>query len=363
MDDKHLLPGWPVPSYDYADKHPIPFPTHFAEQQFPSFFPHAPAVVEAFFCNVLAYSSALGESMQTELKGTYRSGFELTEKDLRRVLDLATDKMRQSPDRNVKRRITYKLANGAIIETDSVDDLFGEENSGRKRITSLACEVSSESGMKADVRFIDIIEDKEERNSITYRLQGENRDPLFVLSSELEERIGSIKRRYLLPESVPYVQIIFFLSVLAAMVGMFWVMFSDIGFAIRSSAETTARARGVIERYQGGQFSQDLEGLFEFVVSIENAKLAPDVERQMRLAQAWGLIGGSIGIGLGVFTAGIVSLILLRRLHYPFNFVWGDQLAVVERRRRTKNFILVGIGVALVVGTISSYLAGLLPRL
>jgi hypothetical protein len=51
--------------------------------------------------------------MKTELKGAFQSGFKLTEKDVRRIVDIVIDKMKPQPNQTVTRKINYKLANGA----------------------------------------------------------------------------------------------------------------------------------------------------------------------------------------------------------------------------------------------------------
>jgi hypothetical protein len=60
--------------------------------------------------------------MKTELKGSFRSGFKVTEKDFRRIIELIAEKIRSAPDQRLIKKLTYKLANGAIVSTEETDD-------------------------------------------------------------------------------------------------------------------------------------------------------------------------------------------------------------------------------------------------
>lgn len=110
--------------------------------------------------------------MKTELKGAWRSGFRLTEKDLRRIIDLVVEKIKTNVEQTVTKKITYKLANGAIINSENVDDIFAEENSGTKRIISVQCEMTAAAGIAAEIRFHDLVVEKEEKNSIFLQVAG-----------------------------------------------------------------------------------------------------------------------------------------------------------------------------------------------
>jgi hypothetical protein len=292
---------------------------------------------------MIACHEAVGR-MQTELKNSWRTGFRLTEKELRRIIDLTIEKIKTQPDQDVQRKITYKLANGAIIETTSVDDLFGEENVGTKRIVGLRAQVHVDGGMSSEIIFTDLVSEKEEKNSMVYRLKGEVRDPLFVLASELDERINQIKQIKLWPEKAS--EIITFVL----MISTFGIM-SLITYSTSGSASPV---KAVLDAYDAGKFSQDLQGLFKFIARLESAR----VSRELNFS-----IWQPVGLLLVICAIASALWLFSRNFLYPFNFVWGDQIGVIERRDRTRNFIIVGIGITMIIGIASSYLAGLLPKL
>jgi hypothetical protein len=282
--------------------------------------------------------------VQTELKGSWKTGFHITEKDLRRILDLIAEKIRTHPDQVAAKEIKYRLANGAIIATDNIDDLFAEENVGTKRIVNIEYYARATGGLNAEIKFTDLVTEREEKNSIFYKLQGENRDPLFVLASELDERISYLRRVNMRPERS------FEFFVLLVMLATSCVMI----IFVLSFVGSLPNSNSAIEAYKAGKFAPDIQGLFQFMVQLEESRNDLRGDR----------IGPVLPLGsfFGVPVIGIVIWYFTRVCFYPFNFSWGEQAAVIERRDRRKNFILIGVGVALIVGIISSYVAGLIPK-
>lgn len=289
---------------------------------------------------------AQGWDMKTELKGSSQSGFKVTEKDIRRIIDLIVDKVKAKPDDIITTNITYKLANGAIITTDAVDDLFAEENAGTRRLVDLRIEIHSSSGTSADIRFTDLVVERDEKQSIFYKLQGEHRDPIFVLASELDERIAHTKQIALWPPRGSDV-----LVISAGMLAVFTLMVTMLVLVLT----VPSGAKDIINSYNDGKFSTDVAGLFQFIVQLEQA-------RQPRSGPGW-----MPGLPVFVLSIGIILMLgwwfMAKNYFVPFNFVWGEQIGVVEKRERQRRGILFGVGLAMIVGIISSYVAGLLPRL
>ncbi len=283
--------------------------------------------------------------MQTELKGGCTCGFRLSEKDFRRILDLVTEKIKTGPDQKILRNATYRLVNGAIINTENFDDFFSEENVGTKRIVNIKVDLGVEGGMSAEIKFVDLISEREEKNSIFYKLQGEQRDPLFVLASELDERIKYIQRINMWPER-PFEFFMLFLMLM---------MFVFVGTTFFSLSGLLPRAESVIAAYKAGRFAKDIPGLFEYITQLDEARFG----RVDTGGSSLVVVGGVLFIP----AFGIATWYFLKTFLYPFNFVWGEYITVIEKRDRTKNFLLIGIGIAMVIGVISSYVAGLIPKI
>lgn len=303
--------------------------------------------------------------MQTELKGAYQTGFNLTEKDLRRIVDIISEKAGSKTGQQISNHITYRLENGAVVETDTVEDVLAEENVGSKRITSLYYNLWSEGKANVELRFVDTRKDKEQNNSIFYRMRGEDRDALFVLAAELDERIKSIGqidiKRETVRKGILYTFLLISLFVLTIPF-MTAPAFNDVS-AIRNTAEQRRNAiNDVIQRYDNTR-ARELSDLFEFFIQLERARQGPAYDERASLE---GLLQGvwwAVALAIAGFIASMLAWLFLGMCYYPFNYVWGEQIAVVDRRQRLRNVLLVGVGVALIVGMISSYVAGLLPRL
>jgi len=83
--------------------------------------------------------------MKTEARQSFSHGFVLTEQELRRIADVATQqlgKVRPSPP--PKTEIELRFRNGTITESDSLDDLFSLENVGAKHIVRMRISFESE---------------------------------------------------------------------------------------------------------------------------------------------------------------------------------------------------------------------------
>jgi len=72
--------------------------------------------------------------MTTEARKSFSHGFVLTEPELRRIVDVATQQFDKatSPAKTLT-RIKIRFKNGTITEADSLDDLFSLENVGSKQ--------------------------------------------------------------------------------------------------------------------------------------------------------------------------------------------------------------------------------------
>ncbi|SCZ24878.1 hypothetical protein [Afifella marina] len=126
-----------------------------------------------------------------EVSGGTSEGFLIDEKEIRRIIDIVIEKLAYQDD--LRFRLKYKLANGAILEPDKIDNLFNEENIGTKKIISIGLywfgDAEEERG---EIEFINLHHDEDAGKSIRYKFIGTNRDALFVLSSELDERIKKV---------------------------------------------------------------------------------------------------------------------------------------------------------------------------
>jgi hypothetical protein len=159
--------------------------------------------------------------------------------------------------------------------------------------------------MSAQVAYRDLIVAKEEKASISYKLRGEVRDPLFVLASELDERINQSKHLNLWPETST---------------GLFttFMMIGFLAFAAIFPLFFHTSTNSVLSDYHAGKFSQDIQGLFKFTADLEAAKAKRD-NSIFPIYVPFVLI---FGIGAATYGASF----FIKSFLYPFNFVWESRL-------------------------------------
>lgn len=135
--------------------------------------------------------------MKTESQRSFRHGFLLTEQELRRILDsLAEQLKRAEPQLDPIIKFEIKYRNGAVSETSQVDDVLSIENFGSSSIVRLEIDARNKKenpDRQLLVRFINADIDEDSWVSIHYTVKGQERDWVFIASSQIEERISKIK--------------------------------------------------------------------------------------------------------------------------------------------------------------------------
>jgi hypothetical protein len=78
--------------------------------------------------------------MKTEARKSFRHGFNLTEQELRRIVDTISQQFsRVAPSAQLK--FEAKLRNGTLVESSSVDDVLSFENVDSRQIVRLELDV------------------------------------------------------------------------------------------------------------------------------------------------------------------------------------------------------------------------------
>jgi hypothetical protein len=200
-----------------------------------------------------------------ELNNTFQRGFRLSEKDLRRIIDTVRDKLSHANMPALNITYHYKLANGALLTTQSLDELLNEENIASKRIIHLLVEFGDRAtGEYGNIQFSDVIRQKDEAIPVSYKLVGTDRDSLFVLAAELDERLNQITHLRLWPKDLPRAFILTFaLFMSVATLFLFSILKPKFD-------EVQSSVSGIIDNRS--TYSQDINCLFSFLVDIEKAR-------------------------------------------------------------------------------------------
>jgi hypothetical protein len=136
--------------------------------------------------------------MKTESKKRYTCGFKLTEGELRRLHDVLVQQIKRTPvGEEFKSRYELKYRNGSVALPSSLDEVLKQENFGSAAISRLRMDVyekEEKSSTVIAVQFLNPDEDEwEHEDPIRYAVVGDDRDWVFLTSSQLDERIGKIK--------------------------------------------------------------------------------------------------------------------------------------------------------------------------
>jgi hypothetical protein len=139
--------------------------------------------------------------MDIEVAKSSKSGFMLTEQELRRIYDTLMKQMWYiTTDDDISSRIIIKSfdlrhKNPAITEKTTVDEVFSEDNGDNWIITEILIAIASKSQPKAasvSLKFRKFISKNE--LSIIYAILSNNRDWSYLTSSLLDDRIAKVKR-------------------------------------------------------------------------------------------------------------------------------------------------------------------------
>jgi hypothetical protein len=138
--------------------------------------------------------------MSTELRRPFSHGFLLTEQELRRIFDIMLQQMKRITTANVVDVFELKYKNGVVAEKATLDEIISENNGGSWEIQELKMEVVSkrqddEIRIAIEFRKLNSSTSKDNaRRSIYYYILGDERDWVYLTSSQLDDRIVKIKQ-------------------------------------------------------------------------------------------------------------------------------------------------------------------------
>jgi hypothetical protein len=245
--------------------------------------------------------------MRTELRKPFSNGFVLTEQELRRIYALMVQRIKQIVnDDDIVDVFELKFKNGIVVKKASLDEIISENNSDKWEIQELKMGVLSKSRpseVQIGISFkkINSPSKKDEmHSSIYYFILGDDRDWVYITSSELDERIAKIKQ---------YLMV--FYGLLAIILGTFILIMSLIIFFPPGSS--------------GPSLSDEIIALF--VSGL--------------------IISGGIAVIYG----------------FPsFNFCWGDYIGIFNKRQTVGKFIIFTVIIGIVLGIISGIIANRLSH-
>jgi hypothetical protein len=241
--------------------------------------------------------------MKTEIDRRYASGFLLSEQDLRRIAQSAQEHAPKIGARDVG-KISAKLKDGSLVESESLEDALALENGGQKSVVRLAMQWDNRDQLpksSISVEFQDGAISDKSWNSISLSVIGDSRDAVFVAAADLDERIKKTTRT-----SWPY-----FLSrpILFAVPMLFGLFFATL---ISNFVSPSLSAVDQLESaYKSGQITNPIEAL----ILLERHKATP------------GIMNSTLTLWLPLFLPYFffAALVYLTpRLFRSYVFYWGD---------------------------------------
>lgn len=245
--------------------------------------------------------------MKTELRKPFTYSFVLTEQELRRLHDTMAQQMkRNSSTDDVSSFFELRYKNGVQAEKASLDEVIADNNSGNWEILGLKMVLLSKSQpqkaqIEIEFRIPPIPKSKDATQrpySIQYYVVGQERDWVYLTSSQLDDRIAHIKQTPILN--------------------------------YRSYAITI--------------------GLIMLVVFLTILSQPPG-QSKLPLGEE---IVGAIASGL-IIIGGIACV-----YGFPlYIFKWGDYIKTFNQRRSIAKYVINGVLISLVLSVIGSLIAGL----
>lgn len=286
------------------------------------------------------------KSMKTEARRTFNCGFALAEGELRRLHDVLVQQIRRTSvadDYHASYELKYR--NGSVAYPGSLDEVLEQENFGSAAIVRLWMDVSGPDENPTNRISVEFANAEDEDDEpVKYRVTGEDRDWVFVTSSQLEERIGKIK--LFAPNQLftrgSRIWVTFLPLALVMFVGLLFINFTSHHRHTQSLKQLDSIGR----EWKAGVIRDPAD------LAIQSGRVIIDEVDAQGTAPMW------------VPFAMVVVIVCLPLLSYCYiyfqplyNFLWGDYVAIYETRRSRGRFLVVGILLTLVLGILINFLS------
>lgn len=281
--------------------------------------------------------------MKTEVQKDFKQGFVLTEDELRRLVDCATQAMKRvlSSD-DFTTRIHAKFKNGTIAECGGVEDLLGFDNSGATQIVGMHLHLSEKGGTgrhQIVTDFDNVMENKRQDTSVELRVRGDDRDWVHITSSQIEERITKVRT-----PSIHRFWSRYGVSFLMPMCMTLFILTSVIGI-ILSKPTKSAAADALEAAIRDNSVSDPVRAIL----------LVERVKATEYSAESYRMIRNSLIIPVFAVVTLLLILFSVQYLFPSYVFYWSDAIKIYDRRLAARRYVLI----AVITGVLVSVLGGL----
>lgn len=294
--------------------------------------------------------------MRSEASKTLKNGFDLSEQELRRIYDSLIQQMDRvnTPEApNLVVTFEVKFRNGVIAEPTSLDEILGFENIGSGKIERL--KILFQKGLDSSttnihLEFVDIDSETEiGSDSISYSITGNDRDWVFITSSQLEERLSRIKK-FAPNQLARKRQSLLLFQILLLIPFMLIMLFTTISLAEHRNDELIDKINQVESSWKSGKIEDPVQ------VTLELAKIRANTTEISQYLLDWETNKWFIFIMVGVLA--LSGLAIFWWYYFPFyNFLWGDYVKVYERKKSVGKFIVIGVLSSIIISVVANYIS------
>jgi hypothetical protein len=135
--------------------------------------------------------------LKTAVDRAFEHGFVIDEQEMRRIHNLALQQMKRvTKEEEITEKYEVKYHNDLATETTCFDEIFSESNGGKWEIQSLVIDLGTKFDRasplltKSQIR----LSFKKGYHPVKIHIVSEDRDWVYLTSSQLEDRIAKIKR-------------------------------------------------------------------------------------------------------------------------------------------------------------------------
>jgi len=302
------------------------------------------------------------KKIQVESNKTYPQGFNLSESDLRRIVDTGNEQLQKANAGILSAVYTLKYKNGVTEETKDIEEVLSLENSGSTKITGLEIELKASqktetSRIMKDTHKI-ILEFKNpgskryaNKDSIRLFVTGESRDWVFITTSIIEERINKIKIIPIFRLSlVNGLYIFLYAFVFIFVIGFINSLSQDIIY------DNSARIQA-LDSLKNSYHNSDSLNIIDVIIDLQKKQLMTDPSNQTAKTVFKPLIN-TIIYGFSTVIVLLLFYLGLKPLFPIYIFNWGDY---IDRYRKIKSIRNV-IFIVIIVGIIVSIIGGLIAN-
>jgi len=276
-----------------------------------------------------------------------RHGFFLTEEELRRIFDCLIQQMKRvTKDSPPVAYFVISYKNGVIAKVESIDEVLSQENVGSSAIQALIIKITDKEEKEGEepsasiyLGFVKADEEYEDY-SMRYRIVGDDRDWVFITSSQLDERLSRIKK------------IGFNVSLKRHDIGMISFMIIAFSFLFGMLMSMPIRNANLLKTIN------NIEELYNSHKITDPVKIILTIEKSRTEFESFWYFLNQFYFWIFPCTATFILILLIKyKSLFPlYNFYWGDYISLYDKKQARVKYIVFGIIFALIVAITANYI-------